>query len=506
MNRQRSSLIAALALVIAVAAGSWWLSTTGPGNRATDRIGERIDPAGMLRAGAFRVSVDISPETPRVGLNTVSVRVADADGVPVDDARVTATAVMPAMGAMQEMRAAADIERTGSGRYEGRFSLSMEGSWPLSLTIEHATLGTARVEFDMATRRAGLELRSGAQLPPGTAPDPATADRADPPGTILIDARRRQLIGLRTDEVRRMHLRRTVRAVGRIAYDETRLTDVSLRFDAWIGTLAANYVGMPVTQGQMLFTVYGPELLSAQQEYLEIRRRADSGPVIEAARRRLELLGFGEAHLAALERRGTALDYVPIAAPRSGVVVESNVVAGSALRAGTTVMRLADLSQVWVEAQVYEADLALIETGTTALVTLPHLPEQRFEGRVEYVYPFLDARTRTARLRLSLPNPDGRLKSDMYAEVRLEADLGERLVVPVDAVIFAGENRYVFEDLGDGRLVPHRVGTGVRGAEHIEILPAADTIDGLVAGARVVSSGVFLIAAESRLQGGLEQW
>jgi len=136
----------------------------------------------------------------------------------------------------------------------------------------------------------------------------------------------------------------------------------------------------------------------------------------------------------------------------------------------------------------------------SAVVTLPYLPTQRFDGVVDYVYPFLDGRSRTARIRVVLDNPDGQLKPDMYAEVALEADLGERLAVPVESVIFAGERRVVFEDLGGGRLAPRMVRTGFRSGELIEL------VDGLDAGDRIVTSGTFLIASESRLQSGLDQW
>jgi Cu(I)/Ag(I) efflux system membrane fusion protein len=222
--------------------------------------------------------------------------------------------------------------------------------------------------------------------------------------------------------------------------------------------------------------------------------------MIDAARRRLELWDVSAEEIAALEQRQTPLDYVPIAAPRSGVVVSTSVVEGSSRPAGTTLMRIADLSEVWVEAQVYEADLAMVSVGMPATVTLPYLPGQRFEGEIDYVYPFLDAASRTTRVRMSLDNTDGVLKPDMYAEILLAADFGERLVVPTEAVIFAGETRVVFENLGGGRLAPRRIQTGLRNAGYIEVL------DGLEAGAQIVTSGTFLIAAESRLSSGLEQW
>jgi len=477
------------ALVAGIAAGIFWA------NRSQGPLPSSAVDLPTHRAGPFRFAVSVDPEVPVVGNNSVMIDLTDLEGAPVSNAAITAVATMPAMGAMPEMRIPATVEETSPGHYEGLLTLPMDGSWPLTFEVSKEGVGQGTIRFEMATRRAGLQRASGGE--PMT--DVEGAEDV-PPGTIIVDARRRQAIGVTLGEVRRVPLTRRVRAVGRVTYDETRLSDVALRFDAWVGELDADYVGAEVTQGEMLFSVYGPELLAAQQEYLEVRRRLGTGALVDAARRRLELWNLTGEEIAALEQRGTPLDYVPIVAPRSGTVVTKNIVAGTAHRAGMTLMRIADLSQVWVEADVYEADLGIVAAGTSAIVTLPYLPAQRFDGVVDYVYPFLDGRSRTARIRVVLDNPDGQLKPDMYAEVALEADLGERLAVPVESVIFAGERRVVFEDLGGGRLAPRMVRTGFRSGELIEL------VDGLDAGDRIVTSGTFLIASESRLQSGLDQW
>ncbi len=492
MNKRSSVTIAAGIAILALGffVGQQWSGSGVDESMALDTGGD------ALRAGPFRVQVTVNPETPVIGANTVRLRLTDSQGVPVEGATVSVVAIMPAMNPMPEMRAFAEITQTGPGVYEGPFSLSMDGSWPLTVEIEKAGVGSARLSFDMATRRPGLELLSGAQQPMSQ----GDASEEAPPGTITVDARRRQTIGLKLGEVTMMPLRREIRAVGRVTFDETRLSEVTLRFDAWIGDLAADHVGATVVRGQPLFTVFGPDLLAAQEEYLEVLRRQGSNAMIDAARRRLELWDVSAEEIAALEQRQTPLDYVPIPAPRSGIVISTSVVEGSSRSAGTTLMRIADLSEVWVEAQVYEADLAMVSLGMPATVTLPYLPGQRFEGEIDYVYPFLDEASRTTRVRMSLDNTDGVLKPDMYAEIILQADFGERLVVPTEAVIFAGETRVVFEDLGGGRLAPRRIQTGLRNAGYIEVL------DGLEEGAQVVTSGTFLIASESRLSSGLEQW
>ena len=207
-----------------------------------------------------------------------------------------------------------------------------------------------------------------------------------------------------------------------------------------------------------------------------------------------------EAEIDALERRGAPADYVPMVSPRAGTLVERNIAEGGAARVGETLLTIADLSRLWIEAQVFEADLELVAVGMPATVTLPYLPGRRFEATIDYIYPYLEADSRAGRVRLTLENSDGALKPEMYAEVSLQVPLGERVSVPEEAVIVAGASRIVFVDLGEGRLRPTRIETGRRARGFVEVLA------GLEPGERVVTSGNFLIAAETRLRTGIDQW
>lgn len=461
----------------------------------------------QYRSGPFHIGVEIVPATPKVGANRLRVVLHTQGGKPVRGATIRAVAEMPAMGTMPAMQAPAEMAEVEPGLYEGTFDLPMEGSWPLTLAIGQPDLGETRLTLDMATGRIGLQLSSGGTpLQSGSSSSQVGGGPMEeaPPGTVTLDPARRQLIGVKTAAAQVTDMRRTIRAVGRVAYDETRLADVTLKFDAWIGELVVDYVGAPVKQGRRLFTVYGPELLAAQQEYLELRARAArsqaAGALLAAARKRLALWDMTAAEVEALERRGTPFDYVPIHAPINGTVVTKNVVEGTAHKAGMRLMRIADLSRVWVEADVYESELPLVQRGMPVTVSLPYLPGQTFEGTVDYLYPYLEGQSRTGRIRVVLDNLDAVLKPEMYAEVKLKADLGERLTVPEEAVIIAGETRVVFEDIGGGRLAPRIVRTGQRAGGRIEIL------SGLDAGDRLVTSGNFLIASESRLKAGIEQW
>jgi Cu(I)/Ag(I) efflux system membrane fusion protein len=328
--------------------------------------------------------------------------------------------------------------------------------------------------------------------------------------TIRIDAARRQEIGVKTERVARQPLSTTVRAVGRVVYDETLLSDVSLRIGGWIGRLDADEPGQYVGQGETLFTLYSQDLYAAQQEFLtavasQRAAAATAAPdradyLVEAARTRLRLWALSPDQIDQVAATGQPIEYLPIQSPASGYVVEKNVVRGAAVRPGERLFRIAGIDRVWVEADVYESDLPVIAVGQRATVTLPYAPGRTFAGEISFIYPYLEGTTRTARVRVALPNRDMALKPDMYAEVTIQRDLGERLTVPEQAVLYAGERSFVFLDLGEGRLRPNEVATGLVTGDRIEIL------SGLEPGDLIVTSGNFLVAAEARLKLAMEQW
>jgi Cu(I)/Ag(I) efflux system membrane fusion protein len=343
----------------------------------------------------------------------------------------------------------------------------------------------------------------GMDLVPVTTQEAATA-------TIRIDASRRQEIGVKTERVMRQALSTQVRAVGKVVFDETRLSDVTLRIGGYIGRLEVNEPGQYVREGQTLFTLYSPNLYAAQQEFLtavnsQRTAAATAAPsradyLVEAARTRLRLWDLSPEQIDQVAETGKPIEYLPILAHASGYVVEKNVVAGSAVQPGERLFRIGGIDRVWVEAEVYESDLPVVAVGQTATVTLPYAPGQTYTGRVSFIYPYLQGATRTARVRVALPNPKLAIKPDMYAEVAIQRNLGERLTVPEQAVLYAGQRSFVFLDLGDGRLRPNEVKTGLVTGDGIEIL------SGLAPGDVIVTSGNFLVAAEARLKLAMEQW
>src|SRR5688572_26020929 len=343
----------------------------------------------------------------------------------------------------------------------------------------------------------------------GTAP-PAAAHagpQAPPRVPVTLDARRQQLIGVRTARAERVMVAPEVRAVGTVRADETRLTEINVRADGWIRDLRTDFTGRPVRQGETLFTLYSPDLIATQNEYLLAVRgqtqaiagqvpelREYSARLVEAARERLRRWDMGEAEIQELEQRGAAFETVPVRSPASGVIVEKTAIEGMHVTPGQTLFRIADLSVVWVEADVYERDMAAVRLGQAATVTLDAYPDQRFAGRATYVYPFVEEQTRTMKVRFEFPNPRGLLKPGMYANVELAVPAASALAVPGDAVLDSGREQVVFVALGDGYFEPRRVRIGRRVGATVEIA------DGLKEGEDVATGATFFLDSESQLQ------
>jgi Cu(I)/Ag(I) efflux system membrane fusion protein len=350
---------------------------------------------------------------------------------------------------------------------------------------------------------------------PGTCPIcsmdlvPVSREEIDT-GVIFVDARRRQTIGVRTAPVKRQLVSVHIRAVGKILYDETRLAEVTVKYRGWIGELYADATGQPVREGEPLFTLYSPELYAAQEELLtalasQRAARATSLPdradyLVDAARKKLRLWDIRVEQIERIAESGEPLEYIPILSPVTGYVIEKTVVAGASVEPGEMLYRIAGLDKIWIEAELYESEIPLVDVGQEAEVTLPYLPGRSFRGRVSFIYPYLESDSRTGRVRIELPNPGLELKPDMYANVDLGTDRVERLVVPDEAVLYAGPRRLVFLDLGEGRLKPQEIEVGVKFGDFYEVL------SGLEEGDVVVTSGNFLVAAESRIKAATKQW
>jgi RND family efflux transporter MFP subunit len=352
-----------------------------------------------------------------------------------------------------------------------------------------------------------------ARAPSGDAHAEHAQTQAPARGEVVIDPRRQQLIGVRIVPVRRTTISGEVRAPGVVRFDETRQAEITTKIDGWIRDLRADYTGRTITRGEQLFTLYSPALLAAQNEYLLAHRghasaasaeietvRDHAERLVQAARERLLRWDLSDADIRALEERGRPADTVPFRSPVSGTIVEKLTVEGMRVTAGQTLFRVADLSVVWVEADVPEQDLASVRIGQSARVTLQGLPEQRLTGRTISVLPTVQEQTRTAKVRIQFANRAGRLKPGMFAEVTLSGPAGGALTVPTDAVLEAGADQLVFVSLGEGRFEPRAVKVGRRTREDVEITT------GLKEGEQVATGAAFFLDSESQLRAAVQTY
>lgn len=380
---------------------------------------------------------------------------------------------------------------------------------------------TAQPETSAPAPRKPLYYRNPMGLP-DTSPVPkkdemgmdyipvyAEDEASGAPGTVALSPEKIQTLGVRTESVRRGEFSRQIQASGTVSVDETRQHVVAPRFDGWVDTLQANQTGMAVKRGQPLATVYSPQLLAAQEDYrvadAALRQLKKGDPASQAAMKRLRdaakrrLLNWQISedqleHLAHLPPGNLTLT-----APINGVIVEKPVVQGSRFVAGDTLLRLADLSTVWVTVAIPTAQSDSVQLGQPARFTTPALPGKQFDGSVQFIQPMLDTATRTLSVRITLPNTDGNLRPGLFGNVTLADDAEtQALTIPRSALIDTGERQIVLVEIANGRFAPRSVVVGQRGGDRIAIE------SGLREGERVVVEGNFLIDAESNLRAALQ--
>ncbi len=328
---------------------------------------------------------------------------------------------------------------------------------------------------------------------------------------VKISTEKIQKLGVRTEVATLRELTRTVRAVATVQADERRLHTVAPKFEGWVQRLYVNTTGQAVRKGEVLMDVYSPELITAQHEYLIARKGMQSvegsGPEVRAgmqrlsenALRRLRNWDISETELQALQREGAIRQYLSLRSAVSGVVVEKHAIQGQRFMPGEVLYQVADLSRVWILADVFEQDLAMVHPGQTATITVDTYPDKIFNGKVTFVYPTVMPETRTAKVRIELPNTQGLLKPAMYGRVEFASSHSKDkvLTVPDSAVLDTGIRRLVLVDLGGGRFEPRTVKLGIHADGYAEVL------GGLTAGEAVVVSANFLIDAESNLKAAL---
>lgn len=330
------------------------------------------------------------------------------------------------------------------------------------------------------------------------------------PVTVEIPLDKQQLIGVKTTLVQLLPVQKSIKTVGRIEVDEKAITSVNTKFEGWIEELYVNTTGLYVKKGDPLVEIYSPELYSTQVDFLNaLKWKArlseisdldkmllkDAESILEATKKRLRLWDITDEQIKRIEESGIPLKTLILYSPVSGYIMKKPAIKGMRVMPGDKLFEIADLSRVWVIADIYEYELPLIDVGQDAEITLSYLPGKVFKAKIEFVYPYLSGDTRTIKVRFTLPNKNGLLKPQMFTDVTIKRDLGKRLIIPEDAVLDTGLRQLVYVDKGDGYFEPRKVTLGLRADGIVEV------IKGLKAGERIASSATFLIDSEAKLKG-----
>ncbi len=342
-------------------------------------------------------------------------------------------------------------------------------------------------------------------MPATGAPD-ATSAPNTVPGTVMLSTATQQMIGVRYTEVRSADLKRTLRTVGIVQMDEEKISRVHVKIAGWIDKVYLDYVGKQVEKDQPLFTLYSPDLVSTEQDYLIARKgqeylskapNADAvsgaNSLLRATRDRLQLWNVNDAQIHKLEETGKVERTTTLYSPIKGFVINRAAFAQSYVTPETELYEIADLSTVWVSVDIYEYEAPYVHIGQSASMQLSYFPGKTYQGRVNYVYPTVDPKTRTIKVRLEFPNPHYDLKPDMYADIQLGINYGKQVVVPSEAVLNSGTRQVVFIAKPDGYFEPREIKVGDQFDGQYAVLA------GLKPGEKIVASGNFLIDSESRL-------
>ena len=331
--------------------------------------------------------------------------------------------------------------------------------------------------------------------------------------TFWVAPERQQLIGIKTKTAKMRTLDKEIRTVGMVELDESKIYNIQTKYSGWIEKVFVDYKWQHVHIGQPLFTIYSPDLVTAQEEYLlalksknilndsqfaDISRGVDS--LLKASRRRLELLGVSRSQIQELERTGEVKTNLTVYSPVKGHVAQKNTFENMHVEPNTLLYKIADHTTAWVQVDIYENEIALVKLGDKATITLASYPGEVFEGEVKFINPHITPDTRTVKVRLEFSNPDLKLLPEMYADVILDIPIGQRLTIPASAVLKTGKNDIVFVDKGDGNLEIRKVELGQKAGNYYEVLK------GLKNGDIVISRANFLIDSESKVQAAVATW
>ncbi len=393
--------------------------------------------------------------------------------------------------------------------YRTGFLLALIGNVVLALVLVGLWLHY-RTAKPMSASESQSATSSVQQAPTANSASPPPTSMETPPVPVQISAQRLQTIGVKTGEVQRKFVEDEIRTTGNVAVDETKLSYVQVRFSGYIEKVFADATYQYVRKGQPLFTIYSPDLVATEREYLVAKQNqkqiaqstvpgvaSGAASLVSAAVERLTQWGVPQNEITRLESAGEVQQELEIDSPVSGYITERNALPDLTVQPETRLYTIADLSTVWVQAQVFQNDLGRIKVGDPATLAVDSYPSRIFNGRVDFIYPQVDMNTRTANVRIVFSNPELLLKPGMFIDVDLKVPMGRQLVIPATGVLQSGTRQIVFVDRGDGYLEPRDVQLGARVGDDLIALK------GLKAGERIVTSANFLIDSESQLQAAL---
>lgn len=366
----------------------------------------------------------------------------------------------------------------------------------------------------LAQGHAGHTMQAPAAVEKQDAKSQATQEKVtEEAPQVEISSQQQQLIGVKTVKVSLKPIQKVIRTVGRIEVDERKQTTINTKIEGWIEKLYVDYTGRYVKKGEPLVEIYSPELLATQQEFLGVLKwtaqpgdkkkddtlglmiTKDATASLDAARQRLRLWDISDAQIKQIQQSGNPVRTLTLYSPVSGFVTQKMAVQGMKVMPGEKLFDIADLSTLWIIADIYEYELPFVKAGQPARITLSYFPGKELSSKIDYIYPTISADTRTTKVRLTLPNPGGQLKPQMFTNVEIRISLGKRLVIPESAVIDTGTSQVVYVEKGDGAFEPREVELSLRADGAVEVLR------GIKAGEKVVSSANFLIDSEAQFRG-----
>jgi Cu(I)/Ag(I) efflux system membrane fusion protein len=440
---------------------------------------------------AMQIEMTPKPNPPEAGENSLMIVLKDDAGKPIENAKVDLLIFMPAMGTMPRMDEKAKVTAKGSGVYEARFDLSMGGTWEITLNAEKEGEKSS-AHYSITTGIPGVERKGG-----GKAGSQGTS------GSTPLDVgpERLQMIGVRFAEAKTVAMQRDIEAVGVVEQDQTHREELTLRYSGYIVKQFRGRVGDLVKAGDPLFSVYSPDLVTAQSEFLLADRLSEGGHSLhKAAGEKLKNLGLSERDIAQIRKDQQPRRDIVVRSPIKGTILDILVREGASVAGGQVLYIIGDLSKTYIVARVFQQEVGHVKVGQKVMIGVPGAAAGPIQGKVDLIYPQIEQGAGTANVRVEVGEVVSGLKPGVYVDVSIPVELGSLLTIPAEAILYSGRHRYVFVDHGEGRLEPREVWVGRSADGRVQI------VDGLKEGERVAASGTFLLGSEAQLRSALPKW